>query len=307
MMLRGNDGRPIFTGDGDRRALADLLAEGVERFGHRVLAYCFMTNHVHLEIQVGETPLSRIVQNAAFRYTRQFNRRVGRTGHLFQGRYRSLLVEADSYLLELVRYIHLNPVRSRLVEAPEDWRWSGHRAYLGGEETPWMDCGFVLRMFDGQDPGSARRRYRSFVHQKLGETYREELHRGDGDPRVLGSDGFLVDVLCLDGSLSMPWRTPSLEEIEECVGAAWGLGTAELVASGKRRDASEARAVVGLLATELKVATLTRVAERMGRDGATLSHRVRRLQMELGKRPDLLERIAELRGRLSAQIAEMQA
>jgi hypothetical protein len=89
-----------------------LLQEGVEKYGHRVHAFCLMTNHVHLAIQVGEVPLSRIMQNIGFRYTTYLNRRKKRTGHIFQGRYKALLIDADSYLLELVRYIHCNPVRA---------------------------------------------------------------------------------------------------------------------------------------------------------------------------------------------------
>ncbi len=101
------------------------MAEGVGQFGHQIHGYCWMGNHIHLAVQVVEVPLSRIMQNLAFRYTRWVNKRQGRVGHLFQGRYKAILVEAQSYLLELVRYIHLNPVRARLVEEPAAYRWSG--------------------------------------------------------------------------------------------------------------------------------------------------------------------------------------
>jgi len=131
VMLRGNAGQPIFADDTDRQRLCELLADGVERFDHRIHAYCLMGNHLHLAIEVGQVSLSREVQNLAFRYTHSFNHRERRTGHLFQGRFRSLLVDRDSYLLELVRYIHCNPMRSGLVRSPEAWTWSGHRTYLG--------------------------------------------------------------------------------------------------------------------------------------------------------------------------------
>jgi Transposase IS200 like len=106
-----------------------------------------MTNHLHLAIQVGEVPLSWSMQNVAFRYTRWVNRREGRMGHLFQGRYKAILVEQDRYLLELVRYIHLNPVRAGLVEVPEAYSWSGHRAYVGKEVIPWLTTEWVLGQF----------------------------------------------------------------------------------------------------------------------------------------------------------------
>jgi putative transposase len=95
-----------------------------------------MNTHVHLAIQVGGVPLSRILQNLSFRYTRWVNGRRKRSGHLFQGRYKAVLVDADSYLDALVRYIHLNPVRAGMVKEPEEYRWSGHRAYLGLEKIP---------------------------------------------------------------------------------------------------------------------------------------------------------------------------
>ena len=99
-----------------------------------------MSNRVHLAAQVGEFPLCRIMQHLGFRYTQWFNRRHMRVGHLFQGRYQAVLVDADSYLLELVRYIHLNPVRAGLVKAPERYySWSGHRAYLGKVRLDWLE------------------------------------------------------------------------------------------------------------------------------------------------------------------------
>lgn len=134
VMLRGNGGQAIFSDDADRQGFCALVAEGVERFGHRIHAYCLMANHVHLAIRVGEASVSRIIQNLAFRYTRAFNRRARRVGHLFQGRFRSLLVDGNTYLFELVRYIHLNPVRSGLVRDPAEWAEKGQActiAYRG--------------------------------------------------------------------------------------------------------------------------------------------------------------------------------
>ncbi|MFN2356956.1 MAG: transposase [Desulfotignum sp.] len=97
-----------------------------------------MKNHVHLAIQVGETPLSQIMQNVSFRYTRHINSRQKRFGHLFQGRYKAILIDKDNYLLELVRYIHCNPVRAKICENPADYQWSSHNAYLGIQKYPWL-------------------------------------------------------------------------------------------------------------------------------------------------------------------------
>jgi len=104
-MMRGNAGHDIFFSSTDRTRFLLLIQQGIERYGHRVHAFCLMSNHVHLLIQVGSMPLAKIMQNLSFRYTRYVNQHRGVTGHLFQGRYKSLLVDADSYLLEL-RTLH---------------------------------------------------------------------------------------------------------------------------------------------------------------------------------------------------------
>ncbi len=138
VILRGNGGQTIFSDNKDRYHLYSLVEKGTERFGHRIPAFCLMGNHVHLAIQMSEVPLSRIIQNLSFRYTRWVNWRLGRSGHLFQGRYKAVLVDEDIYLKELTRYIHLNPVRVGIVKDPKDYPWSGHRAYLGLEAIPWL-------------------------------------------------------------------------------------------------------------------------------------------------------------------------
>jgi putative transposase len=131
IILRGNGGQDIFLSDADRYRFLLLLQEGTCRFGYRVHAFCLMTNHLHLVLQAGNIPLSRGLQNLSFRYTRWVNGREKRTGHLFQGRYKAVLIDGDSYLLELVRYIHLNPLRAGMVQNPEEYPWTSHPAYLG--------------------------------------------------------------------------------------------------------------------------------------------------------------------------------
>jgi len=118
VILRGNGGQSIFFDDKDRTRFYFLAQEGIERFGHRIHAFCLMTAHVHMAIQVGDVSLSRILQNLSFRYARWVNWGQSRSGHLFQGRYKAVLVDADVYLQELTRYIHLNPVRAGMVKEP---------------------------------------------------------------------------------------------------------------------------------------------------------------------------------------------
>ena len=238
VILRGNGGQDIFFDDEDRYHLYLLLQHGVERYGHRIHGFCCMTNHIHLAIQVADEPLSGIMQNLSFRYTRWINKKQARTGHLFQGRYKSILVDADSYVLELVRYLHLNPVRAGMVENPRDYAWSGHRAYLGLENLPWLETEWVLRQF-AKRLKTCRERYESFVLAGIEEGHRTEFHDGGEDGRVLADDRFLERVV---GQRVEPSPEVSLDEIVATVSAEYGISEAELRGSSRNRLVSEARA-----------------------------------------------------------------
>lgn len=147
VILRGNARQDIFFEEKDRYRCYLLMQEGTERYRHRIHAFCLMTNHIHLLVQVADVPLARIMQNLSFRYTRWANWRQGKSGHLFQGRYKAVLIDADEYLLELVRYIHLNPVRAAMAKDPFDYQWSSHRAYCGKETIPWLCTVSTLSTF----------------------------------------------------------------------------------------------------------------------------------------------------------------
>lgn len=297
VIFRGNGGQSVFLTDDDRYRFYLLLQEGTIRFGYRVHAFCLMTNHIHLAIQVGDIPLSRGMQNLSFRYTRWVNWREKRTGHLFQGRYKAVLVDGDRYLLELIRYIHLNPVRAGMVEAPEEYPWSGHRAYLGKELLPWLTTDWVLGQF-GQSAAKARDRYISFMLDGLGEEHRPEFHgKGGEDSRLLGDDSF-VDK-CLSCSGGIPLRLTAREIVEK-VCRVYNLDEAELKTQSQSRNTSEARAVAGWLARELGCATLSDVAKLVNRDVGSISSAVRRLSDRMQEARELAERIRSLKAALEA-------
>jgi putative transposase len=175
VILRGNARQDVFSDEKDRYRFYLLMQEGIERYGHRVLAFCLMTNHIHLALQVGEVSLSRIMQNLAFRYTRWVNWRLKRSGHLFQDRYKAVLVDADSYLLELGAYIHLNPVRASMVATPETYPWSSHRAYLGNELIPWLNTDYILSQFS-ETLSNARRQFVEFVAERNKDGHQDEFY-----------------------------------------------------------------------------------------------------------------------------------
>src|SRR5215213_10285052 len=124
---RGNERRPIFRSNRDREAFLQLLAEAVKRFGWSVTAWVLMTNHFHLVIQTPEANLSRGMQWLNGSYADWFNRRHERSGHLFQGRFKSFLIDQETYFDEVLRYVVLNPVRANMVGGPEEYRWSSYR------------------------------------------------------------------------------------------------------------------------------------------------------------------------------------
>jgi REP element-mobilizing transposase RayT len=162
---RGNAREAVFVGDGDRAVFLDLLGEVVGRFGWRCHAYCLMDNHYHLLVQTPTPNLGRGMRHLNGVYSQRFNRAHGRAGHVFQGRYKAILVERDAYLLELCRYVVLNPVRAETRRRAEDWRWSSYRATAGlCQPADWRETGWVLEQF-GRSKARARENYRRLVSQ----------------------------------------------------------------------------------------------------------------------------------------------
>ena len=160
---RGNERKDIFRDDVDRERFLQILAETVLRFGWRLLSWVLMSNHYHLVIQTPEANLSRGMHWLNARYAQGFNRRHERIGHLFQGRFKGILVDKQSYLQELARYVVLNPVRAGLVDHPAEWRWSSYRETAGLVPCrPWLAADDLREHF-GLAPGAAREEYIRFV------------------------------------------------------------------------------------------------------------------------------------------------
>ena len=270
VILRGNAKQDVFFDASDRGTFYALLAEGVNRFGYRVHAFCLMTNHLHLALQAGDESLSAGMQNLSFRYTRYLNARLERVGHVFQGRFKAYLVDQDRYGLALVRYLHLNPVRAKMVRTPGAYRWSSHRAYLGEETLPWLTTDWVLGQF-GSRLGVARSRFAAFVDVGRSEGHSDLFYGGQADARVVGEEDFVKKVLPKKPKGLKP---PSLPAIVAHVCASASMNEAALIASGKGRQAAQARALIGWLALKSKAATLTQVAARYDREISTLSHAV---------------------------------
>lgn len=149
---RGNGDDEIFKDDNDRQRYLDTLHRYKTTLNFSLFAYVLMDNHVHLLLQVNNILISKILQMINTSYTTYFNFRHNRHGHLFQGRFHSSIVDKQSYLLELTRYIHLNPVRANLVERPESWQWSSCRCYLGQENSDLVDTDEALKLLNLRNP-----------------------------------------------------------------------------------------------------------------------------------------------------------
>jgi REP element-mobilizing transposase RayT len=186
---RGDRREAIYRDDEERQEWLEVRGQVYERFNWVIHGYCQMTNHYHLVAETVEGHLSRGMRQLNGLYTQQFNRRHHENGHLFQGRYKAILVQKDSHLLELTRYVVLNPVRAGMVTRPEDWVWSSYRVMIHAErEHQWLDVDWTLSQF-GHDRTQAIAAYRQFVM----------AGKGLPDPKVqvkhqmfLGNDAFIA-------------------------------------------------------------------------------------------------------------------
>ena len=166
---RGNEKQEIFLEDSDRKRLLGILEDYHDRFDLVVHCFVLMGNHYHLTLETPQGNLLKVMHGINSSYTGYFNRKYGRVGHLFQGRYRGILVDKNSYLLELTRYVHLNPVRAKIVERPEGYAWSSYPGYISKRKrVGWMEYGWILSRF-GSDGAAARRMYRKFVERGMEE------------------------------------------------------------------------------------------------------------------------------------------
>jgi REP element-mobilizing transposase RayT len=185
VMARGNAKAPVFLDDIDRQQFLGILHRVATRLDWRVLAFCLMANHYHLLLETPQATLARGMRDVNGGHAQGFNHRHGRVGHVFQGRYKAVLVERGAYLLEVIRYIVRNPVAAGLCAVPEDWHWSSHRATIGlSAAPPCLTVHAALRQF-GSDVATARLQYAKFVAVDVAIENDGWIH-----PIVAGSESF---------------------------------------------------------------------------------------------------------------------
>jgi REP-associated tyrosine transposase len=204
-----------------------------QRYPFSLYAYVLMSNHFHLLLEVDRFPTARILQSPLTGYVRRFNNIHHRRGHLFEGRYKAIVCDRDSYLLELVRYIHLNPVRATMVKAPGEWRWSGHGEYLRREKRGLIDSGPVMAEL------RTVARYEAFIRDGAKVNYRAEWHPGDGAP-FLGPERF-VKKIAKESVLPSISRRASLKDLLKSGASKSGLPADILLRKGRLAKVVNAR------------------------------------------------------------------
>ena len=188
---RGNERRDIFRDDDDREQFLRFLGDAVMRFGWILTDYTLMTNHFHLVLETPRPNLSRGMQWLGGIYAAWFNRKYGRSGHLFGGRFHAFLVEKEAYYLELLRYVVLNPVRAKIVARPEEYRWSSYRAMAGYEPAPeWLNVSELAAFFGPDRAG--REMFKAYVEEKL--TSEERLFDHVQRQIYLGTESWIASM-----------------------------------------------------------------------------------------------------------------
>ena len=267
LTARGNARQKIFLNDQDRRLFLDLFGKEITQQGWLCYAYCLMDNHYHLLIETPEPTLVAGMRRLNGVYTQAFNRRHRRVGHLFQGRYKAIVVDKDAYLLELCRYIVLNPVRAQAVKKPQSWAWSSYRATLGQTTAPpWLAAAKVRALF------ANRGAYRRFVEEGIGADAPWAKLRGQ---IYLGREPFLKRVahhlprrpkMGIARSYFQPLRPDALA-VEAAVAKAYRIASSQVM---NRASGAAYKAAVYLLRRAANL-PLAEVAKRAGVSPARVS------------------------------------
>ena len=305
VMGRGLERRRVFASEEDKQDFVTRLENGLTETKTECLAWSVMPNHYHLLLRVGATPLGSLMRKLLGGYATSYNRRHRRGGYVFQNRYKSILCDEDNYLLELVRYIHLNPLRAKLVttlSTLERYRWTGHGVLMGKRQADWQQTQAVLGRF-GRRVSPSRQKYRDFMKQGLGRhleidysggglirSYggwqnlcyaRKEHERKIGDERILGDSGFVeaslkqddIEIEARTRYLEAGWDLPHLIEV---VCKHFDIAIKQITDKGRRNQLSNAKSVICYLGTmELGLSTVA-IAKRLAMSQAAVSMSSRR-------------------------------
>jgi REP element-mobilizing transposase RayT/ribosomal protein S13 len=282
VICRGNNRQAIFRDDQDRKRYLEKLSLYCQEKKVDLMAYCLLSNHVHVLLETPEGNLSKMMQALQTSYTLHFNRRHGRTGHVFEQRYKAMLVDKDNYLLQVSRYIHLNPVEAKLAERPQDYRWSSYGSYLKGKGIAGSKAESVLDYFTGSKSRRVEQ-YREFVEGKRGERVRN-LAPEVRKQIFIGDEEFEGAVQRkMERTVGREVR-PTLKRIVQAVSEVTGKNEAEMRGRQRSKDIKRCRELVCYLGRrhgEVGLEELRRFLQV--RELSTASHAVRRAEARLGQ------------------------
>jgi putative transposase len=281
VIVRGNQRRKTFRCDDDYKTYLDRLEHYRAKFRLRIYAYCLMPNHVHLLLESGSAPLGKFMQGLQQSYTQYFNRSYRKVGHLFQGRYKAIICDKDKYLLALLRYIHLNPVRAGLAKRPEGYVYSGHRGYLMNGTAKIIEARPILELLGG------KKAYERFVLDGMSEDHNEEYYTVE-DQQFLGEEGFGEEISRQAGEKEQRKRKKSIESDFKDIAKHLDT-TPELLRGNDRRweiSAKRAKAVAELVREQGH--SVSEVAKFLRRDQANISTMLSRLSARQRREVDRL-------------------
>lgn len=284
---RGMERRRIFRDEHDFERMTGILEENAGRHGIKLYGYALMRNHYHLLIETPNANLSAFMHDVQTHYTSYFNNRHGRVGHLFQGRYKALVVEKDAYLLELSRYIHLNPVRAGIVEHPGQWKWSSYAAVIGRKSADWIDGDEILRYF-GRGRSQAVSKYKAFVARGMTAPAPDIMNKVQAQ-LILGSDDFAEKIKKSIGSGKtvsegkdiissrklLKWSKKEAGEAISTVAAYYGVTVEEIKAKGRRSNLP--REVAMSVFRKFSRWPLSKIGTVFGADYSAVNKAVKRL------------------------------
>jgi len=303
IITRGNNRQLIFGSDDDYLKMLVLLAERKAKLPFFLYAYCLMPNHIHLLVERRQDSISRVMHGLLTAYSQYHNRKFRKSGHLLQGRYKAILCQTDQYLAELVRYIHLNPLRARIVRKPEEFQYSSHRVYLGMEAEGLVDAEPVLRYF-GATKKLARERFRLFVRGGMTAGHQDEFYRAE-EGRILGTEEFVAATKQRVGEISRGARPQIRKQgskldskaLMKAVEKVTKLKRVEICSATKTRSIVLAKEALILIGRELGASNAD-MARLIGLDGSVVSRRYESAKSKM-------EESAELRGLIKVLRVEL--
>jgi REP-associated tyrosine transposase len=309
VIVRGIEKRPIFLDDKDRTAFVERFSTLLVETGTECYAWVLLSNHLHLLIVPQRDSLARFMRRLLTGYVVTFNRRHNRVGHLFQNRYKSIVCEEETYLLQLVRYIHLNPLGPGLVKNMEEldrYPWSGHCVLMGNAQLKGQETEEILRRF-GRGPAEARERYRQFVADGIEQGRRDELsggglRRSQGDvastediesfdERVLGSGAFVESLRQQEELRDKLAPAMSLSQLIERVGALLNVSPEAICRPSKARAPAQARGLVCYLAVRKLKLKGIEVGKELYLSSAGVSLAIRRGERLIVEQPGMVDQV----------------